>query len=182
VAHCHANDILVVVDEVQTGVGRTGTLYCFEQFGFTPDILTSAKGLGGGLPFGAILFGKKTVDAFMPGDHATTFGGNPIAAAGALEVLRRMTDDFLKEVVDKGAYFNEKLLQLPHVKAVTGAGLMIGVELDGVGAVDVLKAGIDEGVLTLTAKTKLRLLPPLTITYPEIDQGLAALGRALAAM
>ena len=182
VAFCHEHDILVIVDEVQTGVGRTGTLYSFEQFGFLPDIMTSAKGLAGGLPFGAVLFSEKTVDALQPGDHATTFGGNPIAAAGALEVVNRMTDEFLAEVVKKGAYFKEKLLKMPHVKDVTGLGLMIGIELEGVSAIDVVKAGIQNGVIALTAKAKLRLLPPLTITYQQIDMGLAALEKTLASM
>jgi acetylornithine/N-succinyldiaminopimelate aminotransferase len=182
VAHCKEKDILVIVDEVQTGIGRTGTLFCFEQFGFLPDIVTSAKGLAGGLPFGAILFSEKAMDAFVPGDHATTFGGNPIAAAGALYVLNSLTDGFLKEVTEKGAYFKKKLLAMPHVKDVSGIGLMIGIELEGVAAADVVKAGIPKGVITLTAKTKLRLLPPLSITYAQIDQGLTALEAALASM
>jgi len=182
VSYCHEHDILVIADEVQTGVGRTGTLYCFEQFGFLPDIMTSAKGLGGGLPFGAVLFNEKAMEALKPGDHATTFGGNPIAAAGSVAVLSRMTDEFLGEVVKKGAYFKEKLMALPRVKDVTGLGLMIGIELDGVSAPEVVIKGIEQGVLTLTAKTKLRLLPPLSITYEQIDQGLAALERALASL
>ena len=182
VSYCHEHDILVIVDEVQTGVGRTGTLYCFQQFNFMPDIVTSAKGLGGGLPFGAILFAEKTIESLQPGDHATTFGANPIAAAGSAEVLKRMTDAFLDEVVKKGAYFKEKLMKMPHVTEVTGVGLMIGIVLDGVAAIDVVKAGNENGVLTLTANTKLRLLPPLTITYDEIDKGLAILEKTLSAM
>ena len=182
VSFCHEHDLLVLLDEVQTGVGRTGTLYSFEQFGFMPDIMTTAKGLAGGLPFGAVLFGEKALDALQPGDHATTFGGNPVAAAGALEVLNRMTCEFLSEVTKKGAYFKERLLKMPHVKDVTGIGLMIGVELDTIAALDVVKKGIENGVIVLTAKTKVRLLPPLSISYEQIDLGLAALEKTLAAL
>ena len=121
VGYCHENDKLVIVDEVQTGVGRTGTLYCFEQFGFLPDIVTSPqRGWGGGLPFGAILFAEKTAGALVPGDHATTFGGNPIAAAGSVAILKRMTKEFLQEVTQKGAYLREKLAAMPHVTQVAG--------------------------------------------------------------
>jgi len=179
VQFCHENDILVVVDEVQTGIGRTGTLYCFQQFGFLPDIATSAKGLAGGLPYGAVLFSEKTSESLLPGDHATTFGGNPICAAGAIAVLSRMTGEFLEEVVQKGDYIKKKLSEFPHVKEVSGLGMMIGAELEGASAAEAVKAGIAKGVLTLTAKTRLRLLPPLTITYEQIDRGLAALKEAL---
>nr|WP_122012418.1 aspartate aminotransferase family protein [Maliibacterium massiliense] len=181
--YCQAHDVLLIVDEVQTGVGRTGSLYAFEQFGIQPDIVTSAKGIGSGLPLGAVLFGEKTQGALQPGDHATTFGGNPIACAGAVEVLRRLDDAFLAQVKEKGAYMKAKLAAMPHVKDVAGMGLMLGVALEeGIASIDVVKAGIEKGVLALTAKAKVRLLPPLTITYEEIDEGLAVLQDVLSHM
>lgn len=180
-AACAERDILLILDEVQTGVGRTGSLYCFMQYGISPDIVTSAKGLGGGLPIGAILFNAKTADASLgSGDHGSTFGGNPAVCAGAVEVVERMTDKFLAEVKEKGDYIRQRLSAMPHVKSVSGMGMMIGVELDGPKASDVVAAGLKKGVMLLTAKTKVRLLPPLTITYGEIDRGLDALAAVLA--
>lgn len=176
---CNENDILLIVDEVQTGVGRTGSLYCFQQYSISPDLVTSAKGIGGGLPLAAVLFGEKVKDVFSPGDHATTFGGNPAICAGALEVFRRLDEDFLKEITEKGNYIREKVMKMPHAVSVSGMGLMIGIELDGIKSADVVKKGIEKGVLLLTAKAKVRLLPPLSITYAEIDEGLKALESAL---
>ncbi len=178
-ALCRERDILLIVDEVQTGIGRTGSLFCFEQYGILPDLVTAAKGIGGGLPLAAVLFGAKTAEVFNPGDHATTFGGNPVACAGAVEVLRRLDDGFLNEVKKKGEYIADRLKKLPHVAGISGMGMMIGVTLDGPKPQDVVRAGIEEGVLTLTAKSKLRLLPPLTATYGEIDEGIEGVGRAL---
>lgn len=178
---CREKDILLIVDEVQTGIGRTGSLFCFMQYGIEPDIVTAAKGIGGGLPLAAVLFGEKTESVLKPGDHATTFGGNPVACAGAVEILNRLDGEFLSKVAEKGEYFREKILKMPHVSGVAGMGLMIGIELaDGIKAADVVKKGIEKGVLLLTAKSKVRLLPPLTATYAEIDKGLAALEEALA--
>ncbi|MGI5898673.1 MAG: aspartate aminotransferase family protein [Christensenellales bacterium] len=179
---CSKRDILLIIDEVQTGAGRTGSLFCFMQAGISPDIVTSAKGIGGGLPLGAVLFNEKAKGALTAGDHATTFGGNPIACAGAVQVLSRMDDEFLAEVKEKGAYISRKIKGMRNVKTVSGMGLMIGVELDedfAATAADVVNRGIGYGVLLLTAKAKVRLLPPLTITYDEIDKGLAALSKAL---
>ncbi len=177
---CAENDILLIVDEVQTGVGRTGTLYCFRQFGITPDIVTSAKGLGGGLPIAAVLFGEKTENVLRPGDHATTFGGNPVACAGAVEIVNRLDDEFLADVVRKGEKIRERVLKMPHVTGVAGMGLMIGIALgDGVKSGDVVRAGIKNGVLLLTAKEKVRLLPPLSIEDSELDEALAALEKTL---
>ncbi len=177
---CKANDILLIVDEVQTGVGRTGKLFAFQNFDVEPDIVTTAKGLGGGLPLGCVMFGEKTENTFVPGDHATTFGGNPVATAGAEYILNCMNDDFLNEVKSKGEYIKEKLLKMPHVEGVDGMGMMLGVRLENsVKAADIVRKGIVNGVLSLTAKTKLRLLPPLTISYSEIDEGLAAIEKAL---
>ncbi len=177
---CRENDILLIIDEVQTGVGRTGSLYCFEQYGIKPDLVTSAKGIGGGLPLAAVLFGEKVENVFSPGDHATTFGGNPIACAGAVEIINRLDSDFLAEVVKKGEYIRERVLGMPHVVGISGMGLMLGIELDdGIKSADVVKAGIANGVLLLTAKSKVRLLPPLSITFGELDEALDALERTL---
>lgn len=177
---CRKNDLLLIIDEVQTGVGRTGSLYCFEQYGIHPDIVTSAKGIGGGLPLAAVLFGERTEKVLGPGDHATTFGGNPVCCAGGVEVIKRLDRAFLDQVSEKGEYIREKVLKMPHVTGVSGMGLMIGIELEnGLKSADVVKAGLKTGVLLLTAKSKVRLLPPLSITYPELDEGLNALEEAL---
>ena len=179
-AFCEEKDIILIIDEVQTGVGRTGKLFAFQNYGIVPDIVTTAKGIGGGLPLGCVMFGEKTENTFVPGDHATTFGGNPVATAGAAHILERLDDSFLQEVNEKGKYIAEKLLRMPRVVDVDGMGMMLGVRLeDGVVAAEIVKKAIAYGALVLTAKTKLRLLPPLTITYEEIDEGLAAIEKAL---
>ncbi|MED9804067.1 MAG: aminotransferase class III-fold pyridoxal phosphate-dependent enzyme, partial [[Clostridium] innocuum] len=169
---CRERDILLIVDEVQTGIGRCGTLYAYEQYGIHPDIVTTAKGLGNGLPIGGVLLSEKVSDTFHPGDHGTTFGGNPIACAGAYVVLKRMDEAFLSAVQKKGAYVEQRLSEMPHVVQVNGLGLMRGVVLDGVTARDVVAACIEKGVLLLTAKDKLRLLPPLTITLDELKEAM----------
>lgn len=179
-AFCKEKDIILIIDEVQTGVGRTGKLFAFQNYGITPDIVTTAKGIGGGLPLGCVMFGEKTENTFCPSDHATTFGGNPVATAGAAYILERLDDTFLDEVKAKGEYITEKLLKMPHVEGVDGMGMMLGVRLkDGVTASEIVKKGIANGVLALTAKTKLRLLPPLTVSYEELDEGLKAIEAAL---
>lgn len=181
--YCKENDIILIVDEVQTGVGRTGELFAFQNYGISPDIVTVAKGIGGGLPLGCVLFDEKTADTFNPGDHATTFGGNPVATAGAGYILETIDDDFLRQVKEKGEYIRDKLSDMPHVVGTDGLGLMIGVRFDEtVKAADVVKATIANGALTLTAKSKLRLLPPLNITYEEIDKGLLAIKKSLESM
>ena len=176
---CHEHDLVFIVDEVQTGIGRTGKLFAYEYFDVTPDIVTFAKGIGGGLPIGGVLFGEKCCDVLKPGDHGTTYGGNPVACAGAVEVLTRIDAAFLKEVQKKSAYLKDKLQALPHVTSVSGLGLMLGVSLEGKEAPDVVKKALEEGLMVLTAKDKVRLLPPLTITYDEIDQGVEILKKAL---
>ena len=176
---CHEHDLVFIVDEVQTGIGRTGKLFAYEYFDVTPDIVTFAKGIGGGLPIGGVLFGEKCCDVLKPGDHGTTYGGNPVACAGAVEVLTRIDDAFLEEVQKKSAYLKDKLQALPHVTSVSGLGLMMGVSLEGKEAPDVVKKALEEGLMVLTAKDKVRLLPPLTITYDEIDQGVEILKKAL---
>ena len=178
---CAERDILLIVDEVQTGVGRTGSLYAFQQFGITPDLVTSAKGLGGGLPLAAVLFGDKTENVLGPGDHATTFGGNPVACAASAYLLGRMDEFFLDEIARKGEYLREQLAGMHGIKSVSGMGMMLGAELEeGLEAKTVLLEAMRQGVLVLSAKTKLRLLPPLSITWHEMQTGLSALERALA--
>lgn len=178
---CKERDILLIADEIQTGMGRTGTLFAYEQFGVQPDIVTSAKGLGGGLPIGACLCVKKLGDVLGKGMHGTTFGGNPVVCAGALAVLQEVSQpDFLKEVAEKGAYMQEKLAAMEGVEAVRGMGMMIGVVLKEKTAGDVAVACVEKGLLVLTAKTLIRFLPPLNISYEEIDRGLEIFQSVLA--
>lgn len=178
---CGENDILTVADEVQTGVGRTGTFLTSEQYGVKPDITTLAKGIAGGVPMGACLASEKCAEVLSKGTHGSTFGGNPIACAGANAVLDRVTEKgFLDEVKAKGEYFRKKLMEIPEVEGVDGLGLMLGVRLKTKKAADILSAAAEKGLLILTAKDKLRFLPPLTITYEEIDKGMEILKELLA--
>lgn len=177
-AACQEKDILFIVDEVQTGIGRTGSFYSYQQFGIQPDLVSSAKGLGGGLPIGAVLFGEKTADVLVPGDHGSTFGGNPVVCAGSVEILNRMDAAFLQEVAKKGAYLKEELLKMPHVTSVAGMGMMLGIELD-TDVKPIVNTLMENGLLVLTAKHKMRLLPPLNITQEELEQGLAILKNTL---
>ena len=156
------HDILLIADEVQTGNGRTGTLYAYMQCGITPDIVTTAKGLGGGLPIGATLLGEKVQNVFGHGDHGSTFGGNPIACAGALSILRRIDDKLLDEVKAKSAYIRGELEGAKGIESISGMGLMVGIKTVKP-AGDVVKACMEKGVLCLTAKDKVRLLPALNI-------------------
>lgn len=160
--------VLLIVDEVQTGMGRTGAFYSYMPFGLSPDIVTSAKGLGGGLPIGATLFGERTAEVLTPGTHGSTFGGNPAVCAGALNVVGRLTPEFLAEVSRKGEKLASALRGAAGIRSVTGRGLMLGVLTEKpVG--DVLSALREEGTLALKAKDKVRLLPPLTISDEEIS-------------
>lgn len=165
------HDLLLIVDEVQTGAGRTGKFYSYMHYGVQPDIVTSAKGLGGGLPIGAVLFGVRTEGVLTPGTHGSTFGGNPAVCAGALNVVGRLTDAFLADVTRKGDFLMSELEDAAGVKSVTGRGLMIGI-LPERPAGDVLADLRREGVLALKAKDKVRLLPPLNI--PDGDLVAAA--------
>lgn len=178
-ALCQEHDILLMIDEVQTGVGRCGSLYAYEQFDLHPDAITTAKGLGNGLPIGGVLLNQKLEGVFAPGDHGSTFAGNPIACAGAEVVLTELDEAFLKEVVDKGDYLKQRVLQMPHVLGVNGMGLMRGIVLDNITAKDVVVACMEKGVLLLTAKDKLRMLPPLTITMEQLTQALDVLENVL---
>ena len=178
--YCSENDILLIIDEVQTGVGRTGSFYCYEQFGIKPDIISSAKGIGGGLPMGACLCSENLRDVMSPSTHGTTYGGNPIACAGALEVLKRVSDKkFLEDVAEKGSYIKEKLLKIKGVSEVRGMGMMIGVVLEKDNAKEVAVKCVENGLLVLTAKNLIRFLPPLNITKEEIDKGLEIFERTL---
>ena len=173
---CAEKDVLTIADEVQTGVGRTGKFLAGDNFGKKADLTTLAKGLAGGVPIGVCLSGEKCANVLTAGTHGSTFGGNPISCAGGLAVLETVNKPgFLDEVARMGAYIREKLLTSPEVASVSGMGLMIGIELKNKKAGDVVKAALDKGLLLLTAKTKIRLLPPLTITYEEIDKGLEIL-------
>ena len=179
-ALCQEKDLLLIIDEVQTGLGRTGSFFSYQQFGVQPDIVSAAKGLGGGLPIGAVLFGEKTMDTMDAGTHGSTFGANPIVCAGANVVVDSLDDDFLSGVKEKSAFIFEKVAKVPHVQSVTGLGLMIGVSFDdGITGKQVVDKCLENGVLFLTAKTKLRMLPPLTITKDEIEQGLSVLETVL---
>ena len=176
---CAQRDILFIADEVQTGIGRTGKLFAYEHFGVKPDIVTFAKGIGGGLPIGGTLMGEKCCDVLQPGDHGTTYGGNPVACAGACEVLSRIDDAFLKDVENKGRYLKSELMKIPQVKSVSGMGLMLGVEIEGKEAAEAVKEALESGLMILTAKNKVRMLPPLTITYDELDEGIEIFKKVL---
>lgn len=170
---CAEKDVLTIADEVQTGVGRTGKFLAGDNYGKKADLTTLAKGLAGGVPIGVCLSGEKCSNVLTAGTHGSTFGGNPISCAGGTAVLNTVNSEgFLDEVAKKGAYIKEKLLSCPEVVSVDGMGLMIGIQLKSKVAGDIVKAALDKGLLLLTAKTKVRLLPPLTITYEEIDKGL----------
>lgn len=177
---CGEKDILTIADEVQTGVGRTGRLLASMHYGVKPDITTLAKGIAGGLPMGACLASEKCADVLGKSTHGSTFGGNPVACAGGCAVLDTISSEgFLDKVQQKGYYITSKLLEIPEIEGVDGIGLMIGVRLKTKKAADICAAAVDEGLLLLTAKNKLRLLPPLTITYEEIDKGIAVLKKLL---
>ena len=176
---CKQRDILLMFDEVQTGMGRTGTLLACEQFGAEPDLVSLAKGLGGGLPIGAVLLYEKCMKALQAGDHGTTFGGNPIVCAGANVVLDKLTEPLLAEVRRKSNMICEAVLKMPHVKNINELGLMLGVEFTDIEGRAVVEKCLAKGVMFLTAKAKLRMLPPLIITDEQIKTGLNALQNVL---
>ena len=179
---CAKRDWLLLVDEVQSGMGRTGSLFAFQQYHIQPDVVSFAKGIAGGLPFGGIMANEKYREVFSPGTHGTTFGGNPISAAAACYVLDRMDDAMFQSVQEKGAYLRSRIeaLDLPCLGATRGMGLMIGIDVKGERTNKELAAKlIQSGLLVLTAGPGLRLLPPLVITQEEMDKGLAILKAAL---
>ena len=161
-AYLKEQDILLMIDEVQTGNGRTGSLYAYMQYGLHPDVVSTAKGLAGGLPMGATLMSEKVCNVLSYGDHGSTFGGNPVAAAAAISVVERLTDDFLSDVTRKSTLIRSLLEGAPGIESVTGLGLMIGIKTVKPAA-EVLAACRENGVLCLTAKDKVRLLPALNI-------------------
>ncbi|MBE6609616.1 MAG: aspartate aminotransferase family protein [Ruminococcaceae bacterium] len=179
---CGEKDILLIFDEVQTGIGRTGKLFAHTHFDCKPDIVTLAKGLGAGLPIGCCLIGEKCADVLHPGDHGTTFGGNPAVCAGANVVLDTvLSDGFLDSVNEKGEYIKSKVLSfgLDCVKEVRGKGLMIGIQVT-VSHKETVKKALEKGLMLLTAgKDVIRMLPPLNISYGEIDEGLEILRAVL---
>lgn len=169
-------DILMIVDEVQTGNGRTGKYFAYQNFGIEPDLVSTAKGLAGGLPMGAVLFGEKVKDTATPSTHGSTFGGNPIAAAGAISIVERIDDNFMKAVQQKSEYITKKLSDMKAVCNISGMGLMLGFQVKDKDAAEIANACLEKGLLVLTAHhNKVRLLPALNISYDEIDEGLKIL-------
>ena len=178
---CDDNDIILIIDEVQTGCGRTGAFLAQQLYGIQANVTTMAKAIGGGLPIGICLVDEKCENVITPGTHGSTFGGNPVVCAGAVAVLDTiMADGFLDSVKEKAAYLRGELEKIPEIESLSGIGMMIGMTLKTKDAHDVMLAANDAGLLVLTAKEKLRLLPPLTITKEEMDAGLAILRSVLA--
>lgn len=174
---CAQNDIVLMIDEVQTGNGRTGRLYSYEYYQIKPDVVTTAKGLGGGLPIGAALLSEKVKDVLGFGDHGSTFGGNPVCCAGAISVIDRLDDEFLAEVRRKSIYVFNEMIKAKGVRSVSGMGLMIGIETERPAA-DVVAACREAGVLCLTAKHKVRLLPALNIPWDVLTEAVEVLKTA----
>lgn len=172
------NDMLMIVDEVQTGNGRSGQLYAYMNCGITPDIVTTAKGLAGGLPLGAVIFGEKVKDIYTPGTHGSTFGGNPVCSAAALSILERIDDTLLKEVREKSDYIFNELKNIDGVESVSGMGLMIGIKTIKP-ATEVVNTCMKKGLLVLTAKDRVRLLPALNIEWNVLKEGLEILKFAI---
>ena len=173
------NNVLLIADEVQTGNGRTGKLYGYMHYGITPDLFTTAKGLGGGLPIGACIMSEKVQNVLQSSDHGSTFGGNPVACAGAMNVISRLTDDFLAEVQAKSDMVFERLSKADGVISVSGKGLMIGIETKKDASV-VISECRENGVLVIKAKNKVRLLPPLSITWDQLTHAIDVLIAACA--
>lgn len=175
-ALCRENDLLLLIDEVQTGIGRTGSLFCFQQYGIQPDVVSMAKGLGGGAPIGAVLAAQSCCDVLTPGTHATTFGGTPMVCAAANAVLDIVADEaFLAEVREKGQYLKEQILAIGshNIHGVRGLGLMLGIIVDEGKHTELANKLIEKGVLAITAgKNAVRLLPPLTISKAEMEEAL----------
>lgn len=170
-------NVLLIVDEVQTGNGRTGALYGYMKYGITPDIVSTAKGIGGGLPLGATMLFEKTENVYTPGDHGSTFGGNPVATAGALNILERIDDEFLASVEKKSEYIVNELSSAEGVKGITGLGLMLGIETEK-DVNEVLLYCQQNGILPIKAKNKLRLLPPLNISFEDLGKAINVIKNA----
>lgn len=177
---CRQKDILVIVDEVQTGIGRTGALFAYQNYGITPDLVTVAKGLGGGLPIGVCMCGEKLKDVMSPSTHGTTFGANPVVCAGANYVLDTVSSKgFLDEINKKGEYLENKLKTLDGVKSVRRMGLMVGIELENADAHEIAARCVENGLLIITAKDLLRMLPPFVISCDELDEAVNILKKTL---
>ncbi|NLJ69848.1 MAG: acetylornithine/succinylornithine family transaminase [Clostridiaceae bacterium] len=176
---CVKNDLLLIVDEVQTGNGRTGELFGYMNFDLRPDIVTTAKGLGGGLPLGATILGDKVQNTLTPGTHGSTFGGNPVCCAGAINILQRIDDDLLAEVKQKSDYIINTLKNSKGIKNVTGLGLMLGIEVERNNQ-DIIRECIEQGVLVISAKDKVRLLPALNIPQDILEQAINVIKRVCA--
>ena len=178
-ALCKGKDILFIDDEVQAGIGRTGTLFAYQQYDIMPDIVSFAKGIGAGLPIGGIICGPKTCNVLVPGDHGSTFGMNPVACAGACVVLDTMDEEFLASVREKSDKLRSALSEMSKVKALDGLGLMVGIDLDGMTGAEAVSQLMAEGALAIPAQNRLRLLPPLTISDEELNQAIAILKKVL---
>lgn len=171
------NDVLLVVDEVQTGNGRTGALYGYMKYDINPDIVSTAKGIGGGLPLGATMLFEKTENVYTPGSHGSTFGGNPVSCAGAISIIERLDDKFLSNVEKKNQYIIETLSACEGVKSISGLGLMLGIETEK-DVNEVLSYCQQNGVLPIKAKNKLRLLPPLNISFEDLEKAIDIIKKA----
>ena len=176
---CSEKDILFIDDEVQAGIGRTGTLFVYEQYGIKPDIVSFAKGIGAGLPIGGIICGPKTCDVLVPGDHGSTFGMNPVACAGACVVLDTMDEAFLSEVQKKSAFLRNALADMKKVTGLDGLGLMVGIDLDGMTGKEAVARLMEEGAMAIPAGERLRLLPPLTISQEELNKAVSIMAKVL---
>ena len=180
-AFVRENDLLLIVDEVQTGNGRTGEMYAYMNYGLTPDIVSTAKGLGGGLPLGATLLSEKVQDTLGFGDHGSTFGGNPVSCAAAVSIVKRLDEALLKEVREKSAWVFEQFKGAEGVADVSGMGLMIGIKPEKKTAAEVISACIEKGVLCLSAKDKVRLLPALNIPFETLKEAVGVIKEAIRA-
>ena len=176
---CDKNNMLLLIDEVQTGNGRTGELFAFMNYGVQPDVFTTAKGLGGGLPIGACVIGEKAKDVLKAGDHGSTFGGNPVCAAGAVSIFERLDTELLEGVKSKSEYIVSQLQDADGVEAISGMGLMLGIKTKK-DAKAILKECLERGVLVLTAKDKVRLVPALNIPMDELEKAIAVLKEVIA--
>jgi acetylornithine/N-succinyldiaminopimelate aminotransferase len=176
---CKKEDIVLIIDEVQTGNGRCGKLYSYQNYGISPDVVSTAKGLGGGLPIGATLMSEKVQYVLSYSDHGSTYGANPVSCAGAKSVIDRLTDEFLAEVNEKSAYVFNKLGKMKGVISVSGRGLMVGIKTER-NAKEVVMECLQKGVMCLTAKDKVRLLPALNISYELLDKALSVIAEVCA--
>ena len=170
--------MLIIVDEVQTGNGRTGTLYAYEHYGMHPDIVTTAKGLAGGLPIGATMFAERLADILPPGSHGSTFGGNPVSCAAAVNVISRIDSALMAHITEKSKYLVSELKSIKGITGVSGMGYMLGASVTG-DAHEIAAKCLENGLLILTAKDRLRLLPALSISDAEIDAGLEILKKVM---